>query len=679
MFKIHEKKYIKIVVIIAIVLAFIVLIKNSSIFRAEQTIDYALNSKENSTEITGEITKGSMINQEVDHIYGDIRSIELKFANFSNRNNKGNINIKVISGNKILADNNYDISKINDGEFIKVPFNKSLNLNDENINIEISSPDCKEGSAVTLWMSSIDDPINDRSSLIVNGEKTGKILDMKINYLSPKVNNLFWEICILILWIMIPIGIFEGIHKKYITNENLRKTAKKYYVYIILLSLAFVLFCLRDLSFLTSPVIYAEDGKYISNIFENGFIHSMFQTRSGNSGDFQNTGSYILLFLALNITKVFHGYNLTYLPTYIGILSNLFLAIVAVISYIAFRPVDKFLSICAYFVVILIPVGTDGPEIFGRVLNTVFIWPVFAAMLLIILYRQNYNKYFINAIISLTCLLACLSFPVTYGIVGMYIGFTFLQMIIKKENKLQWLQRNIVFFITMLVGIYLLPSLLNAKGITSTMVMKKDSIVEFVIARHILYPFIYFAYRLLNNGFTIILFIIYVGIVLYALYLNSRQKNIINSYSIFLVFAIINWGASVGMRIKMTSLFDKYQTSFPDRYFYGCNIFFSVIFIYAIKIIFDELNIKKKFRYTFQVLIVVIMLVNPHLFEMAKRDTIFLNGYNNGTFNECVANSIKEQTKTNANDLVKIESYPKGWEIYIPYIYARETANSVNK
>jgi hypothetical protein len=231
----------------------------------------------------------------------------------------------------------------------------------------------------------------------------------------------------------------------------------------------------------------------------------------------------------------------------------------------------------------------------------------------------------------------------------------------------------------MLVGIYLLPSLLNAKGITSTMVMKKDSIVEFVIARHILYPFIYFAYRLLNNGFTIILFIIYVGIVLYALYLNSRQKNIINSYSIFLVFAIINWGASVGMRIKMTSLFDKYQTSFPDRYFYGCNIFFSVIFIYAIKIIFDELNIKKKFRYTFQVLIVVIMLVNPHLFEMAKRDTIFLNGYNNGTFNECVANSIKEQTKTNANDLVKIESYPKGWEIYIPYIYARETANSVNK
>jgi hypothetical protein len=252
-------------------------------------------------------------------------------------------------------------------------------------------------------------------------------------------------------------------------------------------------------------------------------------------------------------------------------------------------------------------------------------------------------------------------------------------MIIEKENKLQCLQRNMIFLITLIIGIYLLPSLLNSEGITSTMVMKKDSIIEFVIARHILYPFIYFAYKLFSDGLTISIFIVYLGIVLYALYLSIRKKDIINSYLILLAFTIINWGASVGMRIKMTSLFDKYQSSFPDRYFYGCNILFAVVLIYAIKIIFEELNIKKQYTYTFQTLIIVIMLINPHLFEMTKQDTIFLNGHYNGTFNECVANSLKGQIVTNENEMVKIDSYPKGWEMDIPYIYARETANAVNK
>lgn len=674
MIKNFEKKYIKIAIAFIMIFAVILLIKNSTIFKAEQSVDYTLSSKENTTEITGEITKNIKISQNIEHIYGNVKSIELQFASFNNRNNMGTVKIKIISGDKILADKNYDVSKINDGEFVKVPFNKTSNFSDENILIEVSSLDSKEGSAVTLWMSEKDSMLSNNGKLTINGKETKKMLNIKLNYISAKLNYLFWGMCIFILWIMIPFGVYKRIYNRYIDDEYFKRAAKKYCCYSMLLILAFTLICFRDLNFLTSPIIYAEDGRYLSKVFHNGFIQSIFTTRSGQNADFQNSGSYLLLFIALNLTKAFHGYDLSYLPTYIGIVSSMFLATVALVTYIAIKPMGKPTSLIAYFCIILMPVGKDGPEIFGRVLNTVFIWPVFAAMLLTILYRQEYKKYFVNIIISLLCLLSCLSFPVTYGVVAIYLGFTFLRMIINKEKKLHWLTNNSIFLINMVIGVYLLPSLLKSEGITSAMIMKNDSIIEFVIARHVLYPFIYFAYKFLNDGLTIFIFIIYVAIVLYALYLKIRNKGIFNSYLIMLGFTTVYWIASVGMRIKMTSLFDNYKSSFPDRYFYGCNMLFAIIIIYAFKIIFEELSFKRQFIYACQTGIIAIMLINPYLFEMAKPDTIFLNGHYNGIFNENVANALKEQNAINENGMVKVNIYPKDWSMDIPYVYAIVTA-----
>ncbi|WP_459479426.1 hypothetical protein [Clostridium saccharoperbutylacetonicum] len=677
MIKIHEKKYIKVAIIVAIVFAAIILIKSNSIFRQEQASDYTLNSKENTTEITGEITKNLAIKQEIEHLYGSVNSIELQFASFNNRNNKGTVNVKISSEDKILADRNYDVSKIKDEEFVKVPFDKTSTLVDQNIVIEISSPDSKDGSAVTMWMS---EKNNNNGKLVISGKENKKMLNLKINYESPKFNSLIWGICIFILWLMMPIGIYKKLYNKYLIDENFKKSVKKYCCYMMLLILAFGLICLRDLNFLTKPIIYAEDGVYISNIFHNGFINSIFTTRSGQASDFQNSGSYLFLYFAMNLSEIFHGYNLSYLPTYIGIVSNLFLATVALVTYVAIKTVDKIMALIAYFCVILVPVGMDGAEIFGRTLNTVFIWPVFAGMLLIILYRHSYKRYYVHIIISFLCLLSCLSFPVTYGIVGIYLFFTFLRMILNKEKKLIWLLNNSILLINMVVGIYLLPSLLKSEGVTSTLTMKKDSIIEFAIARHVLYPFIYLIYKYFNNSLTIFVFVVYLLIILYALYLQIKNKHVLTAYSIILAFTFIYWIASVGMRIKMTALFDNYKSSFPDRYFYGCNILFAIVMLYSLKIIFDEIRIKKHFIYTCQTVIIVIMLVNPYLFQMAKPDIALYGGSYSGTFNERVAVALKEQNAISDSGIVKVKIYPtKEWNMDIPYIYARETANAVNK
>ncbi|WP_252254642.1 hypothetical protein [Clostridium sp. ZBS12] len=676
MIKMNKKRCVIFSSIFIIVFIGILLVNSSKIFTTEGVLDYSIYNTEGTTEITGEITNDSVVRQKFINYIPDLKSIEIQVATFNNRMNNGNINVKVTCEDNVLANKDYDISKIGDGEYINLSLDKNKDIFNKEILIDISSNDSKAGEAITLWMGDKKRTLN-TGKLFINGIQSEKTLNMKLNYKSPKLNYLVFAVLVIAVWIMIPLDIYKNLYYKYIKNKENRDVVHKYVIYFLLIVLAFSIISLRDLSFITEPTIYAEDGVYITNIFNNGLINSMFGTRGGTSADFQNTGSYILLYMALILNKLFNGYDLSYLPTYIGIVSNLFFAIVALLSYIAFKPIGKRCSYIIFFSVVLIPTGRFGAEIFGRTLNTVFIWPVLTAVLLMILYKKSKKNYLTNIIIGIICLLSCLSFPISYGIVGIYLCYTLLLAIINSKSKIKWVLRNSILLINIVIGIYLLPTMINSKGITETMQFKKDSLIEFAIARHILYPFIPTLYRFFNDTFTIIMFSIYACIVLYAMYLKVKKSEIESTYFFIIGFTIVYWVGSVVMRIKMTSLFNQYQSSFPDRYFYGCNILSVMVLVYALEVIFENFNIKEKVVYSIQTFIIVAMLINPYVFGIAASDIKLIGGYNKGIFNQCILNSMKEENFNKENSMISVDIYPKEWKMDIPYIYVFETTDKL--
>ena len=210
-----------------------------------------------STESIGEITSGMTIVQQFPRLYSEINSIKLQFANYSNRANKGILNIRVYDESKIVADVSYDVSDIGDCEYVSVPFDIQQGRIGEKMKIEISA-DSQKGSAITLCIS--EDSLQKIDGLLLlNGITNTKNINMKILYVSPKLNVLWWAVGIIILWLMIPLGIYDKLISEYKKNEKFKRKVNLFFEGLIFITIAFLLVSLRDLSFLTDPTIYGEE------------------------------------------------------------------------------------------------------------------------------------------------------------------------------------------------------------------------------------------------------------------------------------------------------------------------------------------------------------------------------------------------------------------------------------
>lgn len=661
-------KILLIVIILAIIISLPIILKTVD------TQDFTKYNLKNSTETTGEIVIGRVIHQEFTRPYKKLDGLSLQFANYSDRPNKGIVNIRVYDNHNRIASVSLDASKIEDGQFIRIPFEHKVGDIGSKMAVEVTSPNSTTGSAVTLWMSQNKQLTKIGGKLKVDNVETSQNLHMKLEYFSPKVNFTLWIALLIVIWFFIPLGLAGKIITKYQSDMQFRQRVKSLLRWTAFIVVGFVLLSLRDLSFLTSPSLYAEDAAYLSNIFEHGFWNSVFMTRGGGDSDFQNSGSYILLFLALKTTSLFCGYDLSSLPTFVGVYANLFWSCVACVGYYAFRFKGRMMGITAFSVIIFIPMGTTGAEVFGRVLNTVFIWPLLVCLLLMIQYRNRFTMGSKSIAIGLICILAGLSFPVSYGVVGIYLIFCAIRAI-REKNLKKWISSDWLICISIIIGLLLLPHIIKSKGITGDMTLKPDAIFEFIIARHVLFPFIQLFYTHLNDKITSIIFIVYAGTILYAVYLNTKRKGFFSDYTYFTCTAVGVILSSALMRIKMTSLFNEYQTTFPDRYFYACNAFSILALFYAIYIILNHRGIKTKYLSGMISLLLLLIISNPYLFEF-KTPVMNIHGAKDmGDFQDCVTQAVEE--KQFNGEFINVTVYPvvpeRAWLMYIPISNALAT------
>lgn len=627
-------------------------------------VDFTTSNSPDSTSIVGELTNNNMVIEKIISPYKNLKSISIQFANFSNRKNSGTVEMSLYKDNKLIDSILYNASSIKDGEYLTLPVHSNIDIGDELI-LKISSKDGQSGSSVTCFISnnSLLDKLGNK--LFVNNVSSNKHLNLKYSYNSNQLN---FDIFLIIVLILVFVYIITK--NKY---TNMACNLQKLYPYFILFTIAFILLSLRDLSFLTSPNLYAEDAIYIGNILNKGLLSSMFSTRSGGGNDFQNTGSYILLWIALKINTFIHGYNLTYLPTYIGIIANSFFSLIALIGYITFRQYNKFLSICIFLCIVLIPTGMSGSEIFGRVLNTVFIWPVLLSFLLLILLNNSISILKSN-FIGIICIIAGLSFPISYGIVGIYLFFSFLT----QRNTFPisiWLKRNICIIFSLIIGIYLFPIIITSQGAATPLKTNPDSIIEFIFARHFLYSFIHIFYHKINNIITIFLFIIYVAVILLSLYCIRKYKNELYFFLLLIFFTFGCTFSSAIMRIKMTQLFQDYTSTFPDRYYYGCNILNTILLIYSIFLIIKYSNLNIKYFYTSSLILLFFVINNNFLFEgISPSFNIFGENYY-GDFKDCIKSATTTTISFSNQSYIPVGTYPDimVWKINLPLPYVITT------
>lgn len=656
--------YKKFIFAILLFIFTIFIIKFSNLTKIDY-IDFSQSNSLNSSSIVGELIKDTIVTEKIIVPYSNLKGISIQFANFSNRINLGTVNINLYAGNTLINAISYDANSIGDGEYITIPINYNINIGEELI-IKIFSEDGKSGSSVTCFTS--DNSILDKlgNVLYINDAPTGKHLNLKYLYQSNKLN-----FSIILMLFMILSLIFVAIENKY---HYLSKRRHDIYLYIILFVTAFVLFILRDLSFITTPNLYCEDGLYISNLLNDSFFGSAFSTRYKGGNDFQNTGSYILLWIALKINGYIHGYNLTYLPVYIGIISNIFLSFIAIVGYYVFKHLNKFLSIIIYISIILISMGSSGAELFGRILNTPFIWPVLISFLLLRTLVSPSVSLLYFYFTGILCMIGGLSFPICYGIVGIYLIFSLFTL--RKNNpNLIWIKKNIFIIFSLAIGIYLFPTIIKSQGAATTFNLTPSSIIEFIFARHFLYPIIQMFYNHLNDTITILLFIFYVFIIFFSLYKTRKH---IQHFQFLLLLIFFTFGsnfASAIMRIKMTELFKNYTTTFPDRYYYGCNILSITLLICSVFFIIKYSEIKVKYFYIISLIMLFLTINNKFLFEGTEPYFSIYGKEAPGTFKDCVEKSTNEITSFSVDTPIIVGTYYDFdiWKIELPLSYTIST------
>jgi len=336
----------------------------------------------------------------------------------------------------------------------------------------------------------------------------------------------------------------------------------------------FLIFTFRNLDPILFPTIYADDGGWIGLIMQKGLVFAAFNAREG----FPVLGLVILDWIALQMDIYLSQGNIFHLPYHIWFVSTLFLSLVSFLPIIIFKDIVPFGSrLIMAFALALMPTGSSGNEIFGRICNLGYLFPLISTYVLCKYYISEKDiKLFLASVFTL--FISSLTFPVCFGMLGIWLAFEVWGIHMLPRDKVlshQGLKISILIGVLML-SLYLMPSnLLTFKG-GAAMPIKSSGWIDYIGIRLLIYPLVSSIYAYLNDFWTIFLFIVFSVFSFAPLNFSITNSRLRASSVIALCSLIIYIASTAIMRGGFTSLFGDYRNSYPDRYFYGINTLFII-------------------------------------------------------------------------------------------------------
>ncbi len=354
------------------------------------------------------------------------------------------------------------------------------------------------------------------------------------------------------------------------------------------LAIGLIVLYLRNAHSIFVPVLYAEDGFWSAGIINHGFFYMLFNARP----DYFVFGNVLLIALAQLTNAIFFGYNLTYLPHFVSLYSILFYATLAVAPIVLLRGVLCIEArLILWLLVLLIPLGDSSYEMLGRLNNIGYAFLFVTYCLLI--WRRHFLQSALRKqiiVVDLALFICANTNPLCYPIIAIALGYDALHnwLVNGRPRVHFWLKEYMKSFSTrsaivllimlFLMGLWILVrELRGVSPLAGEIVLR--NVPEMIVARSFLYPIIFPFYTNLNNmASSLLLIIVIVTVFLLAKGL-LRERFILISATVVLVACT---AITLLSRPGLIGIMGDYITSFPDRYFYGLNLLFYLVFVSAL-------------------------------------------------------------------------------------------------
>ncbi len=541
-------------------------------------------------EPVGEITEGTQISQQIP-VKFNISEVSLLFATYQ-RINSGVLDIEIVGDQSgtVYSVFSIDTSTMADNSYVAIPLNKVVeHKNDTSISINITA-NSLPGNAVTIWRSSRDTVPN--AQLTINGQAVQG--DLVYTIAMSSVTSPYWNIGHLVPLFFIVVFVFS--YSKYIKPrwEQFINNKNEASLYIILFLLGMILLFFRSAYNFIVPSMYTEDGVWISSIINNGLTYTLFHARS----DYLVFGNILLLQLSLSLNELFNGNNIVYLHIFVAIVQYVFFCICAILPVWCFKnDIPKVLRILLWLLIMLVPVGGTGFEIWGKISNTGYMFYFIAFCLL-------YRRIFYGDISSkLSIILSDISLFICCGThEGVYVlvlaGFildTILQFCSKNMKSLKiskklknWFLvfRNrswiILGFFCALIALYDLFVLTGVQSYPDT--ANINNTIE-LLGRLVLFYFTFPFYHYLNNKIMIVVLLIIVIWITFICWKIRKEKTKLSEF-LFCLLTAIFYGmvAFIARNNVLSGNLNNYMTTAPDRFYYAINISFLIPIFYSFSI-----------------------------------------------------------------------------------------------
>jgi len=434
---------------------------------------------------------------------------------------------------------------------------------------------------------------------------------------------------------------------------------------MFMLVIGILILVIRNPDPLFNLVVYTEDGQWIGRALSNGWLDTFINAKDG----YFVWGNLTLLWASVNTSEVICSNSLRCLPQGIAFYSYLTFSSLAVLVFFSTRnAISKPLRFFLYFLVLMIPLGDSANEVIGRISNVGFV--AVLAGVLILHCKSSINGRIHSFLIDAFIIFLAGTNPVVIPVIVVCISLK----IITSSNTSKTIKNNVALFLGLLLlscWIYIRISSLGQSSVTGE--LQLANLIEVGVARSILYPFIFPIYSKLNDFIVLVLFLCWLGGIIYSIskLMNKKTRELMfflcTALVIYLIFTLY-------ARQSLTQQLGGYLTTFPDRYFLGLNLLVIVISLIAINELLISTRARKRVGIVAGGIVLSIYLFStPWLFEIKSPRLKIKNGFDFA--DQLCLSSIENNPDVK---FINIPIYFSGWLMTVPSSYVFAAAQQLD-
>jgi hypothetical protein len=336
------------------------------------------------------------------------------------------------------------------------------------------------------------------------------------------------------------------------------------------------LLCLRNFHALLVPTLYTEDGVWMAKLFHQGFWHTLVHAKGGETPYFV-----FLNILLLQVAKVLNacacGESLAHLPRFVAGVSMLFYAVLAASPVWLLRPfLGRVARILLWALVIFMPLGDSSFEVLGRLSNIGY--GVLFLCFCLLAWRRTADHRRLGRIVAadVGVFLCTTTNPLCYPVV---IGDLIQRgweawragaspvAVLRRSGAARSGLTLAVATVVAAAGMQMLEASPNPFLKES---LRAGELLESIVARSLLFPFVFPVYTRLNDALTVAVSVAMAGLGWWLTCGAARERRLLVAAGTIGLYAAV---VTVVVRPGLTHVLDGYSTTMFDRYYYGTSLF----------------------------------------------------------------------------------------------------------